>query len=139
MTEKWNGMSNQQMDAVIMNEKCGASRIAATSGARPAQFYFELFSTWMSEEWNTTADNALELMVFDPTKTRVKSTVLHQLTDGNWFVSNADQQLVMSTSFEVNMQNVSERKSRDNEIDCTSRYNLCDSIADVMARVLLGI
>ena len=44
------------------------------------------------------------MMVFDPTKTRVKGTILHQLTDGNWFVSNADQRLVMSTSFEVIMQ-----------------------------------
>ena len=78
MTAKWNGMSNQQMDVVII------------------QFYFELLLTWMSEGRYTTADNALELMVFDPTKTRVKSTVLHQLSDGNWFVSNADQQLVKS-------------------------------------------
>ena len=46
----------------------------------------------------------LEMMVFDPTKTRVKCTILHQLTDGNWFVSNADQRLVMSTSFEITMQ-----------------------------------
>ena len=46
----------------------------------------------------------LEMMVFDPTKTRVKGTILHQLTDGNWFVSNADQRLVMSTSFEITMQ-----------------------------------
>ena len=44
------------------------------------------------------------MMVFDPTKTRVKSTILHQLTDGNWFVSHADQRLVMSTSFEIIMQ-----------------------------------
>ena len=40
-------------------------------------------------------------MVFDPTKTREKSTVLHQLTDGNRFVSNANLlQLVMFMSFE---------------------------------------
>ena len=39
-------------------------------------------------------------MVFDPTKTREKSTVLHQLTVGNWFVSDADQLLVKFMSFE---------------------------------------
>ena len=55
---------------------------------------------WAKQD-TTPADNALELMVFDPTKTREKSTVLHQLTDGNRFVSNANLlQLVMFMSFE---------------------------------------
>ena len=44
---KCDDMSNKQMDAV---KECGAFRFAATSGAWPAQFYFELFLNYMSKE-----------------------------------------------------------------------------------------
>ena len=47
MATKCDDMSNKQMDAV---KKCGAFRFAATSGAWPAQFYFELYLNYMSEE-----------------------------------------------------------------------------------------
>ena len=100
MTAKWNGMSNLQKDAVIVNDECNAFRCC--DERRTARHDSNLSSSqfeWAKQD-TTPADYALKLMVFDPTKTREKSTVLHQLTDGNWFVSTADQQLVKLMSFE---------------------------------------
>ena len=47
MATKCDDMSSKQTDAV---KECGAFNIAATSGTWPAQFYFELFLNYMSEE-----------------------------------------------------------------------------------------
>ena len=49
MTAKWNGMSNLQMDAVIVNDECDAFRMLRRAAHGPARFYSELFSIWMSE------------------------------------------------------------------------------------------
>ena len=78
-----------------MPSKCCDERRTARHDSTLSSSQFE----WAKQD-TTPADYALELMVFDPTKTREKSTILHQLTDGNWFVSNADQQLVKFMSFE---------------------------------------
>ena len=141
MTAKWNGMSNLQMDAVIVNDECNAFRMLRRAAHGPARFYFELFSIWMSEAtyytgWLCFGIDGIWSYQDPGEKYCLASTDWWQLV--RLKCGPATCKVYEFWKWICKMFRNENRATM--KFDCTSHNNyLCDSIADVMAQVLLGI